>query len=253
MTDSPAGAPRRASRPGQQPAQPLPRLQKVVCLLALPLALLLIGLALGMLQAGIASQRAERYLQHWQRLGEPPSPQAWAVARQAAQRAQERYPVANGEYLDRLGRVSTWQPLAPLLSTEGQALRREALGAFRRSLAVRPGWPWTWARLAHAKFDLEELDAEFDLALRRASELGHGRLEVNRDLASLGLLAWNDLNIGQRTLTLEAARRTVTHSPQQARFIYDLARSSGQVDPLCRSLEVEVKARQNICDQESSP
>lgn len=250
MKNSPPVAQRRDSAARAKPA---PRQQTVVCLLALPLALLLAGLAPSLLQAGIASQRTERYLQHWQQLGEPPSQRAWAVARQAARRASERYPVANGEYLDRLGRVSLWQPRVPPGDAELRAQREEALAAFRQSLAARPDWPWTWMRLAHAKLALGQLDEEFDLALRRAGELGHGRPEVNRDLAGLGLYAWQALNIGQRTLTLEAAQRAVVHSPQQARLIYDLARRNGRVEPLCWSLTEAVKVQQHICDKEVSP
>lgn len=250
MTHSPPGAQHRHRATAAQPA---PRRQTAVCLLVLPLALLLVGLAPGLLQAGIASQRSERYLQHWQQLGEPPSPRTWALARQAARRASERYPVANGEYLDRLGRVSLWQPGVPAHAAELRAQRQDALAAFRQSLAARPGWPWTWVRLAHAKLALGQLDEEFDLALRRASALGHGRPEVNRDLAGLGLYAWPALDIGQRTLTLEAARRAVVHSPQHARLIYDLARHNGRVEPLCWSLTEAVKVQQHICDKEGSP
>jgi len=50
--------------PPWRPAQRAPWLQRTISLLCLPLALLLAGQTLGMLQAGMLSQRSERYLRH---------------------------------------------------------------------------------------------------------------------------------------------------------------------------------------------
>ncbi len=226
------------------------KLQRYAYVTLLLAALTLAGLAVELLQAGIASQRAERYLQHAQKLDPALSEQARHKAYEAIRRAVERYPVANGEYLDRLGRVIVMQAEASEAEASSRPALEESRDVFRASLAERPLWPWTWLRLAHSKVLLGEFDEELDMALNRANELGRGHADIDRDMARLGFFTWADLSASQRRLTLAAAGRAASHSRQDAELVYGIAKQTGRSIPFCWSLEPALKTQQRICKED---
>lgn len=240
------------SPPPRRAPEHSPLKQKLACIIALPAAMICLAGSIPMLFAGIASGHAELALRYWQQSDRPPSEGYWNMSLQRAQSAVERSPVANGEYLDRLGRVLLWGPLVAPESAEVEAQKQDALQAFRKSVETRPTWPWTWLRLAYAKHGLQQLDDEFDLALRRTNELGAGRVELDSDLATLGFSAWSQLTIGQRAIALKAANRAAGFSKKEALQMYNLANASSLATELCWSLSPAMKAKQQICMEEGS-
>lgn len=252
MTISAVNDPFKERTPPRRASEQSPLIQKLVCLVALPVSVVCLLLSVPMILAGIASEHAELALRNWQQSDSPPSEGYWSMSLQRAETAVERAPVVNGEYLDRLGRVLLW---GPLVAPEGSAVESQqqgALQAFRQSVEVRPAWPWSWLRLAYAKQGLQQMDDEFDLAIHRASELGAGRVEMDSDLAALGFSAWGDLTTSQRTVILKAAGRSAAYSKNEAQQMYNLASASGLVTQLCWSLGSAVKAKQQICKEEGS-
>ncbi|WP_304640983.1 hypothetical protein [Pseudomonas sp.] len=218
-----------------------------VCVFAA--ALSCASLALPMLVAGIASIHSERALNQWESADDPPTRSYWELTLKRAERAVAWYPVANGEYLDRLGRVRAWS--TALDPADGDPLSPEAaVDAFRQSTLARPTWPWTWLRLAYGKSAAGSLDEEFDLALHSAVATGSGRVDVNRALVELGFGQWAALNREQRALVLSAAGRAVSHSTEEAKRIHSLARVAGVEQPLCWSLGRAVRSQQQICTEE---
>jgi hypothetical protein len=199
-------------------------------------ALLLFGGRL--LLAGIADYQAEAFLADWERTASEPQELAWEVAHDAAQRAIDLYPVADGERLDRLGRIYSWkqfrQPFAASVADES---RRAALDAYRASLSVRPTWPFTWARLAHSKLYLQEFDDEFSAALSQAFAFGPWQIAVNRELTEISLIAWTKLSPQQQQATLESAQRLAMYSPAEAQRMITLAQQVGRLPQLCEALE----------------
>ena len=220
--------------------------------LALVLALLL-SLALTysggrLLLAGVASYQVQAFLNAWSAKSQEPSPRAWQIARDAAQRAVDLYPGRNGEYLERLGRIQQWQQFRqPFGAPQAEASRRAALEAFRAASQARPTWPYTWVALAFTKLYLLEFDDEFAHALQQAHSLGPTRIDINRTLAEIGLLAWPQLDDGQRSATLESAHRTVTYSPWEAQNLLAVANRTGMASQLCASLDDTLKDTRNIC------
>jgi hypothetical protein len=208
---------------------------------ALLVALVAIGLLLfggRLLLAGIADYQAEAFLEAWEATANEPDGHAWNIAHAAAQRAMDLYPVADGERLDRLGRIYSWKQFRqPFAAATAQASRQAALDAYRASVSVRPTWPDSWARLAHAKLYLQQFDDEFSNALTQAFALGPWRIAVNRELAQVGLIAWSHLSEKQRLATLESARRTATFAPNEAQQLLALAGQTGTLQQVCSVLE----------------
>ena len=222
------------------PASPLQRLM-LVAVAAVALAVL--ALALRMLDAALAENHTEQYLQHWQRHAREPAPQAWQAAFTAARRAVDSYPVASGRYLDRLGQVQAWRyPQQPVGAAQAAESRRAALDAYRDALAARPTWPNTWARVAHTYYALGETSAAFAQALEQANRLGPYRPAVQGELASVGLRTWPQLSAAQRVTTLESAHRVLDGHTDAARDLLDLAQSLGLQDVLCHGAPPQAAA-----------
>lgn len=252
MTVSAVTSPYTKSTSPRRVSEQSPVAQKLAFLVALPASVICLVLSVPMLFAGVASEHAELALRYWQHSDQPPSEGYWNMSLQRAETAVERAPIANGEYLDRLGRVLLWGPLVAPESSEVESQKQGALHAFRKSVEVRPAWPWSWLRLAYAKQGLQQMDDEFDLAMRRTSELGAGRAELDSDLAALGFSAWSELTPSQRTITLQAANRSAASSKRDALQMYNLASASGLTTPLCWSIGSVIKAKQQICKEEGS-
>jgi len=206
-----------------------------------------VAVAIPLVQSGVAAFQTERALVAWRENDELPPGQLWEQLLQRADRAVADYPTASGEYLDRLGRAHLW---GAIIHPDDIAHWELAATAFRASVAVRPDWPWTWLRLAHAKLHGGELDDEFDHALRQASLLGAGRLELNQDLARMGFGAWHELTIEQRALVLQVAERVVARSENHAKDMQQVAQTAGIGSALCWAVDPSIKTRHHICKED---
>lgn len=239
---------RQRPRLPHNPQTAKPFTLRIPLALALLLSVTLVYSGGGLLLAGLASYQAQAFLDDWGAKGQEPSPHAWQIAHDAAQRAVSLYPGSNGEYLERLGRIQQWQQFRqPFGAPQANASRRAALETFRAASQARPTWPYNWAALAFAKLYLLEFDDEFAHALRQAQTLGPTRIEINRTLAEIGFLAWPRLDDGQRSATLESARRTVAHSPREAQNLLAVANRTGMDSQLCASLDAPLKDSRKIC------
>jgi hypothetical protein len=237
----------RRHRHARQPSVST-RLAQLGALLVILCAVLLLVIGARFVLAGLASFQAEAFISAWSKTTSEPSPRAWQIAQQAAQRAVSLSPVANGDYLDRLGRVYSWQYFRqPYAAPAAQSSRRAALHAYRAAVAARPMWPYSWARLAHSKVYLQEFDAEFDQAFARAFALGPWRIAINRELAEIGFQAWPHLTLAQRQATLESARRSVADGPSEAHNMRRIAEASGHLATLCKALTGQPQSGQQIC------
>ena len=220
----------------------------IALLLAIAIGLPLLYGGACLLLAGIASYQAQAFLQDWEKKGQEPDARVWQVARDAAQLAIDRYPVANGAYLHRLGLIEQWKQFRqPFGVAEAEGSRRAALQAFRAATEARPNWPEHWSALAHAKLYLLEFDGEFHNALRKAHELGPWRIEINRRLAEIGYLAWPQLNEAERDSIRLAAQRTVAYNQREAQKLLSIAEYAGMIEDLCGSLTPELRTIRKIC------
>ncbi|WPP47383.1 hypothetical protein [Pseudomonas sp. AN-1] len=222
--------------------------QRLGLLLAVAICLPLLYTGASLLFAGIASHQASAFLSDWERKGEEPGERAWQIAHDAAQRAIDFYPVANGAYQHRLGLIDQWQQFRqPFGEPKAEASRHAALAAFRSATEARPTWPEHWSSLAYAKLYLLEFDAEFHTALRRAHELGPSHADINRRLAEIGFITWPQLDAAERERVLESSRRIVAYSTQEARNLLTIAEQTSMTEELCASLSNETKTARKIC------
>ena len=180
-------------------------LRQVLAYLAVGLCGVLLYFAGRVFVADVNAFQATAFLQDWTARGEVPSEPAWEIAAVAAKRSVEFYPVTAGGYYDKLGRVYEWRHQSAYPgSAEALDSRQRALAAYRQAVAVRPRWPYTWARIAAVKMKLLQFDEEFDTALRKARELGPWRSRVNYVVAEVGITAWRELTPHQRQLIRQA-------------------------------------------------
>jgi len=222
--------------------------QKIFFVPILLVALVLLFLGGRITLAGIASYQAESFINDWENNGNEPESRAWIVAHAAAQRAISLYPVANGAYFDRLGLVQSWQKFRqPYADPAAAHSRYAALDAYRFAVALRPSWPYTWARLAHSKLYLQEFDEEFARAFSQAFQLGPWRIGVNREITEIGFSSWTHLSEKQRQATLESARRTVAYGQVEAQYLLKIAQQTGKFKLLCDSLSIELKRSRKLC------
>ncbi|WP_067376859.1 hypothetical protein [Marinobacterium aestuarii] len=239
---------RRRSSPSPSAAPTASRFARLGWGLLLLLALTLAVLGGRLLLAGMASYQAESFIKDWNRSATTPAPRAWAVAQAAAQRAVTFYPGTDGDHYDRLGRIYEWQhAFAPFGDAAAEPSRQAARDAYRIAVTARPDWPYSWVQLAYVKLRLQEFDSEFDRAFAQGFELGPWRIDANRWLAEIGLLAWPQLSMAQRDQTLESIRRTVAYSNAEARRLLTLVESTGQQQLLCDALPFPLKTRRKIC------
>jgi len=215
--------------------------------------LLIVALVLGyfgfnLLRAGLASYQANAFLGDWAKTGIPKE-RAWSVALAASYKANELYPVENGEYLDQLGRVYEWRFAdQPFGAATAQESNNSALRSYQRAVNARPYWPYTWSQLAYTKMRLWQFDAEFDQALRQAFATGSWRYATLAQLSEIGLLVWQELTPPQQELMQEIFRRTdqVNRLPTLKRLA-DLVERYDRADDFCLALNENRQKTYPVC------
>lgn len=203
-------------------------------LLVVALALVLLANGVAMTVAGLGRLQAAAFMDDWEKTGSAPGPRAWQIAVGAGERAVAWYPVDSADALERLGLLHAWQRAdLPPGAPEARASRSQAVVLLRAATRVRPEAGTTWARLAWVKVALGEVDPEFEDALRQASERGPWRIQVNRELAQAGLLAWESLSSPAQAVVVEQVRRSVNYSKKEALPVMATAYLTGLAPMLC--------------------
>lgn len=213
------------------------------------LAVLLVYLGARLLLAGVAAYQAQRFLDDWSSKGQEPQARAWQIAHAAAQRSVALYPGANGEYLEQLARIQQWQQHShPPGADSAKASRQAARDSFRAAIQARPTWPYNWMGLVSVKLQLLEIDEEFAEAMQQAHRYAPTRLDINRNLAQAGLVAWMLLDEAAENLTLEAARVTFSYSEAEARKLAAFADSLYLLEDLCDYFDTTETDTHQLCD-----
>lgn len=137
----------------------------------------------------------------------------------------------NPDYLDLAGLLQELQSNQPGVvgKTHRQALEKAA-AYYRKALAQRPLWPYSWANLLAVKDKLGELDDEFHLALQRAVETGPWEPRVQLQVLRTGLKRWDRLAASERGMVRETIAHALRKQPREAFLII---RSYARPDLVC--------------------
>lgn len=210
----------------------------------LPVATLLGALVLAvsgsrMLMAGLYAYQTEVFASHWHKERQVPAPGEWQRINTAALSAVRLYPVQNAEYLQQLGENWLWCQYEHPMGSAAPAIldaRNAAIKAFSAAATTRPVWPAHWSSLARAQASQLDFSPVFTASLRNAHQQGTNRLEVNQQIAELGLLTWPRLDGEARQIAEKAIHYSIRIRPSLLHTLAPLAQQAGNVDALCNSL-----------------
>ena len=117
---------------------------------------------------------------------------------------------------------------------EAMPSRREAYAHYKKSISLRPTWPYAWVNLALVKYRLGETDDEFYHALHKADELGPWEPGVQRVIVDVGLHYWKSLSRNERKFVLNIIEKSLRHTDRQHSFnVLDLSKRYGALELVC--------------------
>lgn len=144
--------------------------------------------------------------------------------------ALKRFP-HNSDYLDFAGRLQILQTgQTGVVGAERRLLLESAAANFRRALAVRPLWPYSWVNLLITKDKLGLVDLEFNTALRRSAELGPWEPRVQLQVINSGLRYWSELQNAERVLVRSQVLHALTVQPRE---VFAIVKDFGRPDMIC--------------------
>jgi hypothetical protein len=112
--------------------------------------------------------------------------------------------------------------------------RREAYGHYKKSILLRPTWPYAWVNLALVKYRLGETDDEFYHALHKADELGPWEPGVQRIIVDIGLHYWNSLSRNEKKFVLNIIDKSLRHTEPKHPFdVLNLSKRYGALELVC--------------------
>jgi predicted Zn-dependent protease len=133
----------------------------------------------------------------------------------------------NPSLQEMLGRVS-------LAGSRGEAAADEAMRRFINALEQRPTSPFTWVSLVEALYHKGDTGERFQLALRRAAEIGPWEPEVEQTVANYGLAVWDDVSPSSRS----AIERLVANGMvRNAAEILQISARRGRLGVACAHLD----------------
>jgi hypothetical protein len=111
-----------------------------------------------------------------------------------------------------------------------------------RALALRPVWPYSWAALADIRYRSGVADETFELALRRAAELGLNEPPVQAAIAFYGLAVWDEIGSATRTAVESAVAAGMRRDAPE---MMQIARRRGRLPVACRYVDATSRIPDN--------
>lgn len=185
-------------------------------LLAGIFSLLFLVWALAWGVADLAAYRARTWTETWinqdqlalrRGLFYVPAEADWQDALSAAMLAQRLAPWS-ADYEDRLGHVYAARYIGV---ADGDAVAmpfwQQAETHYRRAIALRPTWPYTYVALAQVQRHMQRLDGEYEQSLRQALHYGPWEPAVQMAVVDMNLDLLPRLQPSTRQLVLDTLRR----------------------------------------------
>jgi tetratricopeptide (TPR) repeat protein len=143
----------------------------------------------------------------------------------------QRLDPGNPDILDQLGQFLYWQAMNEAnAGTERTARLQQAVDQYRKSLRIRPLWPYTWANLVVAKAEWGIFDGEFRNAVRRTVETGPWEPRVQLQLIRVDFAEQERIDRNSRDLIDIMLQRAIQTRPEA---VLDLAARWRQLPRSC--------------------
>jgi polysaccharide biosynthesis protein VpsP len=113
---------------------------------------------------------------------------------------------------------------------EANVFRKLALEHYRKSVLLRPTWPYVWNKLTVVKYRLGQIDDEFYEALHNAERLGPWEPVIQRMVLEVGLINWLVFSKPERTFVLETISNALEKEPQKA---LEIIKKHNLLDIIC--------------------
>ena len=196
--------------------------------------------------ADVKKQKVNASIRLWEHDVDSYSTENWKLVHWYARQALKKDP-DNPDLLSLMGNVYEWNSFQSDNQSQNEQNSKLALEHYRKAVALRPQWPYTWSSIALLKFKRSEFDQEFQSALSNAMELGPWEPRVQITIAEVGLSAWGKIGYAQRLAIIENIRRGVT---MQAPVMLDILKKYGQLRMICHekslSADVELYCKTNF-------
>lgn len=155
------------------------------------------------------AHRAEYAVKLWYKEKRMPTSEELEKALVEARTALDWEP-RNSDHHDLLAQLLIYKSLLHRADDSFYEITDEALLLYKRSLELRPRWPYAWARFALVKAYRGEYDAEFNNAVERAVQYGPWDPGIHVTLTEAGVYNWRKLSIPTRKLIAANIHRGLT-------------------------------------------
>jgi hypothetical protein len=187
--------------------------------------------------ADILSIQIRHQLHKAQFVNQPLDAKQWRLTRSLLEKVLWLYP-ENSDYLELAAffyQVSADQSPELLNELGWHDSQENALRIVRRTLLLRPSWPYLWDDLIVNKIALQQFDRELTRAFERAVTLGPWEDAVQYDVAFMGLGSWHDLDISVQRLVVGALDRILVMQRDPRKLVKEI-RGHPNYAQVCRSL-----------------
>ena len=224
-------------------------ISKILAIILIPVLLFLIYVAGKWGLADVYSRPAINQLTEWRQGRLQLEDKDWDRYTRDLKKALQLDP-DNPEILEWLGmavegRYVRFAPNYPFAYDQ----RHAAADYYRKSIRLRPTWPYTWEDLALVKYRLDEIDAEFYKAMHMAVHYGPGQAGVQSAVSELGILLWQHLPANEQSFVLGVMKNGLHHANKaRVRKLMDLIKARGFLPQACGRFK-ENKAFQEYCSK----
>lgn len=177
------------------------------------------------LKADVLSRPAKRELSVWIAGRMVPAPETLASVHDNLTAARDIAP-GDPAIRDLLGLVG----LRKIDRHQGAS---ESVTHFTSAVALRPTSPYSWANLAAARYQVGDTGRLFELAIRRATELGGNEAEIQRVIGFYGLAVWDEVGDETRQAIDRTVSAGVRRDPTE---MLQIAQRRGRLSTACRHL-----------------
>lgn len=157
--------------------------------------------------SAVAEYFSQAHLDTWSERAELPDEAEWLRAKN--QLSLSISMTSGNPRVQQLGgRLYEWRiEMAKANGEDTQPFIESALDFYRRSIELRPLWPYAWLQFTQAKLRAKQFDDEFRHAYSMSFRFGPWEEDVYAGLVEVGFAAFKQLGKDNQNVLLNSARR----------------------------------------------